>query len=1230
MVRPRAGRSKWWSSTRACGGRSPRFFRTRAWRGNLLPGRTADEAVADWAGNLFGLAIDGDGVRIREELFVGFPTGTQPNGVRVGDLLYRGSGEVFSLMPLQRLDYRPAGPAVAVAEGGRALAYLDSGGGFRVFARTGGAVRGGHAVPWPGGGGAAARFAAWSDSGFAALTADRAWLVSWRSPLLGFPGADLAIAGTGAERVEVGLTNGFPVAGPVAWTWTVTNRGPAAAHGVVVTLDTGASHALGSLAPGESRRVSDLRGVPAPAILRGSASVTSGTPDPRADNDTAWLRTDLLGPSVPGVREWILDARHLAASADGQRLWVAVAPPAREGGPGVLEIDPASGLVHRRLSTEIEPRQVAPSADGGFLYLRLGTSRVGRWNLAADAFDLDLAFEDETVTEILPLPGSGRSVVVSTTRRVVVFDDAVARPDSIADSAERRHLGLARDRLWIAQPGQLRGGVVTATGLRVEGDGFPLFVPTDVYAFASDDRRLYFPGVCFDLEARQTLPAPIGGPFLPEPARQALYAPSGRDLFRYDAATLGLLATERIPTLDTTPVGLARWGADGLAVLYHSGQLRLSRTPVVPEPGGGNLSVRIVPPPAPTAFVPTEWLVVATNHSDQAAARVRLVVQTSGDHRDAGFDVPPDLAMLGEAFRDLGTLAPQAGVTWRFRASVFPGNFTLRAVLVSAAAGDLPGDNLAESTAYFGFPFGELAASLVSAPRQVGPGEVFPVRFRVANTGTVPAANVGLQLTGPAGLEFVSIEPGSPAADCCGERIEARIGSVAPGAVLDVEVRLRTRRPGLGLVALTVSDVLNESSYEDNVVTALVSTTGSEAARFRRFEYPPGHTVWSGARDELVAVFNRHPAVVTLGPDRLDPRVEVRLPEPPRQVAVSSDGQTAWVGLAGGDIARVQLEAGRVVQRFPCEVNTSIPFGALATLPGQPEVLVAAGVTRSGDPEVVAFRDGLPLPEVVRGLRWGGNGFFLHAAGGDRVFVSSGLNLRELRAGASGLVEVRDLDAAAWFGGAISGTPGHLVFSTGRVVDLATLGTDDHLISEAYFVADAEASILYRCLPDRTQFGGAPMAVEALAPADLSTLWRLEATSCHVRHRGGRRRFLPGGFPRETGAAPPGQPSPATRRRRRRQSGRRSGGCRGKSERPDRSQRPASGGRDRHPRGPLDRPQRRARDRTLRSPRTPRTLAAASRRAPRPAAGAPRGWDPSRPGPSLHCRRGRRPAGSRA
>ena len=102
----------------------------------------------------------------------------------------------------------------------------------------------------------------------------------------------------------------------------------------------------------------------------------------------------------------------------------------------IVTIDPYTGEILERLETSVEPRHMAMSDDGRYLYVALeGTAGVQRIDLAAGTTDVAITVPPREAMprgaeRIVVLPERPRTIAVVTTRprSVVVFDDDTARP----------------------------------------------------------------------------------------------------------------------------------------------------------------------------------------------------------------------------------------------------------------------------------------------------------------------------------------------------------------------------------------------------------------------------------------------------------------------------------------------------------------------------------------------------------------------------------------------------------------------------------------------------------------------------------------------------------------------------------------------------------------------------------------------------------------------------------
>ena len=147
--------------------------------------------------------------------------------------------------------------------------------------------------------------------------------------------------------------------------------------------------------------------------------------------------------STQTIRALPLRVTTLVAEPVSGRLYAALPGDAGAGANSVVAIDPVAGTIGAPLFVGSEPRLLAPSDDGQFLYVGLGgASAIRRVDLAAAAagplFPLRLsgAFDEPgQARAIVAVPGAHSTVIVvlggffsSAPGEVVAYDDGVPRP----------------------------------------------------------------------------------------------------------------------------------------------------------------------------------------------------------------------------------------------------------------------------------------------------------------------------------------------------------------------------------------------------------------------------------------------------------------------------------------------------------------------------------------------------------------------------------------------------------------------------------------------------------------------------------------------------------------------------------------------------------------------------------------------------------------------------------
>lgn len=430
-------------------------------------------------------------------------------------------------------------------------------------------------------------------------------VVVFRHPALAptAPEADVAVAfapGTGDE-----LTPGVPQ----EFTLTVTNHGPnpapavrldfwndyamAIAPGVTpgVTFETlaGAVVArLGDLAAGETRVLTFALTAAAygPAVLR--AAVFSGAVDPVPENDGATRAVSAVFADEPeAVNALLLHATDVVAHPVLPRVYVSTGS---QGAPDfaqrVLELDARTGRVLRALETGGNPRRLAISDGGEFLYVGLGDeTKVLRVDLVDFAVALEIpmpasAYGTFPAADIVVLPGQPGSIAVAMSYRgVYVFDGATARIASLGlFTGDRLERGPDADTLLALDTvgtQQLMRLAVFPSGLSA-GPTYAAFNVSAGDFVSSGNLALSASGVVFDAKAGNTLgtiaelASGAGGVPVLETVRGRAYGVVNAALRSYELVNFSRVGEVALPVSTHPPLKLIRWGDDGFVLLQGS------------------------------------------------------------------------------------------------------------------------------------------------------------------------------------------------------------------------------------------------------------------------------------------------------------------------------------------------------------------------------------------------------------------------------------------------------------------------------------------------------------------------------------------------------------------------------------------------------------------------------------------------------------------------------------
>ena len=338
---------------------------------------------------------------------------------------------------------------------------------------------------------APSRLLPWGDRGLAVAYASVGVIQTFESPALAPGLADLVVNVLAPASVALPEDPGAG-AGFVAEV-TVTNVGLVNAPGIELQWNDGGIASLGTLAPGESRTVPLPRDSGYTGLMVTWASVRCALFDATPENNYAEAVTAFQRPDIYGSRQLVLGLNYLVAAPDGTRLYAALSRDKGASTNGIAVIQPEIPSVERILGAAAPVGLMSVSDDGQWLYAVLGTTAVGRWNLATATNDLIMDLAPESIVDLRAVPGSPRTVVVATDGRIRAFDDAAPRLGEFIHSYADKRLGFVGDQLWLADVDGLRSFDLLPAGLQSTGT-FPAASFLEISSGAATDVDCSSPG----------------------------------------------------------------------------------------------------------------------------------------------------------------------------------------------------------------------------------------------------------------------------------------------------------------------------------------------------------------------------------------------------------------------------------------------------------------------------------------------------------------------------------------------------------------------------------------------------------------------------------------------------------------------------------------------------------------------------------------------------------------
>jgi len=922
--------------------------------------------------------------------------------------------------------------------------------------------------------------ARWGSRGIAVLDQQADQLILTECPQLQAPEADLEL--TGQAPASVPLTpNSLGPGGTAAvrWELTITNRGPGVMPRARILRGSNEWATVGSLFPSEGRTLAITNYSDGPALLQERFTVVGPGSDPNPLNNEVHLGTVVHGLPFPGTRTLYLPARHLIGAPAGDRLFAAVPSGAGNSPHGVAEIDPIEGRVVRVLASETEPSRLAISPDGARLYAKTGPRQLIWWNLPTGERGGGLETADQ-IFDFLVFPGPGQPLFVATAGGIETHgpDRTPARqwPFPVAEA----QLAVSRGLLWWAGE-WLQAYQVSGSSLTAVGELTSLMHPALPSGIRMDDQRLYRQGLSLDLNSRVWRSAIIGNDIVPDATNSAIFSLDGVSIFRHDPATFARTGGGPIAEEWGNSRDLVRWGKRGFAFRTLEGVVYLSESSVIPSAELCDLAVHISPQDPWRSYAPFSHRVTVTNRSDRAAHPFQVTVTVEGDVIEMESAGLPAHRSGNSLMVHLLGLEAHDSVSLVVRGSMRPGPASLRASVAGDQADPEPTNNQASSEAVLTAPRSSLAIERFMAPARARPNEEFEVTALVRNQGPELAPNVQLHLQ--TWMDIVFTSPGTLTVDCCSKMLG--LGTLDPGATVEVSLRLRATTPGLNHLNLIPRSEVSDPNRNGDAWQRLVYVPATMDDAAGPGLSLPLRVLWNDARQQWVGAYpSAVSSVYLLSKDELDVVNTWDLPGPVAQFTITSDGLHAWVLLEDGRAMRVNLDTGAMDLSFLALGPGGLPgFWAIQSPPDHPEDLVVAAETDSGEVTVSLYRSGIRAPASVqipdRAIMP-----LSMAAGPGRFYVSTGMRLRELATAEDGVVEVRNLDAV---GGGQGKTfaENRLVINDGRIVRTDIPDSVPPRFATGVAAADPITKTIYAA----GEGADLNLNLVALDPATLAPLW---------------------------------------------------------------------------------------------------------------------------------------------
>jgi uncharacterized repeat protein (TIGR01451 family) len=448
-----------------------------------------------------------------------------------------------------------------------------------------------------------------------AICTDAGQLIIFRSSLVpSTAAADLALSQSASAPAITTNNN-------LTFLLSLTNSGPAAAQGIVVTqtfslsvtsvtvaLSTGSATfntnlltwQPGPLSSGAEASLSITLRPTQSGTLIAAAAARHTANDPNWANNVALSLVTVAGSSMSNMLQLKLATRELAYDPYRNVIYATLPSTNQLLGNTIGLISPDTGSLVGTLFAGSEPNQLALSQDGRFLYASLdGTMGIHRFDLQRLGGDLDYPLSLANLYNVFDLkiqPGNPQTIAVSR----VNAQGSMTYPESVAvydnDVARTSAAGVTKPIVFSPDGTRLYGTITPGMGsgflrLQVSAGGVTQLSSTSTYTgdtdFDTDNGLVYgTTGIVLD----PTVPTGLGtnkatGPVTVDANVSRVYyltqVGTNFDLRAFPIGAYQSLGTNTLSGILGTPASLIRCGSDRLA-FRTSNQVFIVHTTLVP------------------------------------------------------------------------------------------------------------------------------------------------------------------------------------------------------------------------------------------------------------------------------------------------------------------------------------------------------------------------------------------------------------------------------------------------------------------------------------------------------------------------------------------------------------------------------------------------------------------------------------------------------------------------